>query len=119
MYTYLLVGVGGFIGAMLRYAVIQSANLLHISFPVGTLCVNFVGSFFLGLIMFSSVNSEPRIFLTVGLLGSFTTMSAFSYESFKLFEQKETLSSIIYIVATVTLTIFAVLLGKSLKEAII
>ena len=123
MYTFLLIGIGGFIGAILRYIIVQSSLILHLSFPIGTLSVNFIGSFILGLVMFSGngevLTNESKSFLVVGLLGSFTTMSAFSYESFKLFEQKEILLSIFYIVATVGLTLFAVLLGKTIKEVII
>lgn len=55
---------------------------------------------------------DTRIFLTIGLLGSFTTMSAFSYESFKLLEQKETMLLMVNIFGTIFLTIFAVFLGK-------
>ena len=119
MYTILLIGVGGFIGAMLRYLVSGWIQNGIISFPVGTLGVNFIGSFFISLIMYMSeyrslFGEETRLFLTIGLLGSFTTMSAFSFESFKLLEQKETLLFMVNIIGTIFLTLFAVFLGKIL-----
>jgi len=117
MYTYLLIGIGGFIGAIFRYSISGWVQNGLISFPVGTLGVNFIGSLFLSLVMYSSeykglFTEDTRIFLTIGLLGSFTTMSAFSYESFKLLEQKETLFLMLNIFVTIFLTIFAIFLGK-------
>jgi len=113
----LVIGIGGFIGAVLRYLMsgrVQSGLLV---FPLGTLAVNFIGSFFLSLVMYLSeykgvFNEQTRIFLTIGLLGAFTTMSAFSYESFKLLEQKEILLLSINIIGTIALTFSAVYLGK-------
>jgi CrcB protein len=113
----LLIGIGGFIGAIFRYLISGWIQNGFISFPIGTLGVNFIGSFIISLVMFSSeytslFNEESRIFLTIGLLGSFTTMSAFSYESFKLFEQNEIMLFILNIVGTICLTLFAIFLGK-------
>ncbi len=117
MYMLLLIGLGGFIGAVLRYLVSGWIQNGLVSFPVGTLGVNFIGSFFLSLVMYLSeykglFNEETRIFLTIGLLGAFTTMSTFSYESFKLFEQKEILLLSLNVIGTIALTFFAVYLGK-------
>jgi len=117
MYTLLFIGVGGFIGAVLRYLVSGWIQSGLISFPFGTLGVNFIGSFFLSLVMYLSeyrglFNEETRIFLTIGLLGAFTTMSTFSYESFKLLEQKEILLLSINVIGTIALTFLAVYLGK-------
>ena len=113
---WLWIGLGGFIGAILRF-VLSGLMQKAAVFPLGTLGVNIIGSFFMGFIMYSSefggfFSEEARIFLTVGILGSFTTMSAFSYESFKLLEQNELLLMSINVVGTVLLTIFAIYLGK-------
>jgi len=94
MQNYLLVGIGGFIGALSRYIVSGFIQQFSFSFPIATLVVNILGSFFLGLIMFSSQNvalfdPNARLFLTIGVLGAFTTMSTFGYESFKLLEQDQ------------------------------
>ena len=94
MPLWLIVGIGSFIGGVLRYLVSGWVQSGAIIFPLGTLSVNFIGSFILSLIMYFSehvglFSEEVRIFWTIGLLGSFTTMSAFSYESFRLLEQNE------------------------------
>lgn len=117
MYMLLLIGIGGFIGAVLRYLMSGWIQNGLITFPLGTLGVNFIGSFFLSLVMYLSeykgvFNEETRIFLTLGLLGAFTTMSTFSYESFKLLEQKETFLLSMNIIGTIALTFLAVYLGK-------
>ena len=94
MSIWLLVGFGGFVGAILRYWLSNLIQSSFITFPAGTLGVNFLGSFLLALIMYASeyrgvFNEEVRICLTIGVLGTFTTMSTFSYESMKLLEQSE------------------------------
>ena len=117
MWLVLLIGMGGFVGAILRYWIsgwIQSGAIV---FPLGTLGVNFLGAFILSLVMYLSefkgfFNEETRIFLSIGVLGSFTTMSTFSYESFKLLEQNEMVLFSANIVGSVVLTLLAVYLGK-------
>ena len=89
MQLLLLIGFGGFVGAVLRYLIAGWIQNGVSSFPVGTLGVNFIGSFFLGLVMYLSeirglFNEETRIFLTIGVLGAFTTMSTYSYETYRL-----------------------------------
>jgi len=117
MPLWLIVGVGSFIGGILRYWIsgwIQSGVL---TFPLGTLSVNFIGSLILSLIMYVSehvglFSEEVRIFWTIGLLGSFTTMSTFSYESFRLLEQNEHILFGLNIATTLILTLAAVYIGK-------
>ena len=117
MNLWLWIGLGGFIGAILRFAASGLMQSKSSVFPLGTLGINVVGSFFMGFIMYSSefgglFSEEARIFLTIGILGSFTTMSTFSYETFRLLEQNELLLVSINIIGTVLLTIFAIYLGK-------
>ena len=113
----LLVGLGGFVGAILRYWIngwIQSGFL---TFPLGTLGVNFIGSLLLALIMYASeyrglFGEEVRVFLTIGILGSFTTMSTFSFESMELLEQSEHMMFVLNLIGTVSLCLLAIYLGK-------
>ena len=86
-------------------------------FPFGNAGVNFIGSFFVSLVLYLSeyrgfFSEEIRIFLTIGVLGSFTTMSTFSFESFKLLEQGEIGALSLNVAATLILTFLAVYLGK-------
>ncbi len=113
----LWIGLGGFIGALFRYWLSGWVQAGAVTFPLGTLAVNFVGSFILALVMFLSefkgyFGEETRIFLSIGLLGSFTTMSTFSYESFKLLEQQEHMLFSANVVGSVVLTLLAIYLGK-------
>lgn len=124
MYPWLLVGIGGFIGAVLRFYLsgwIQDKSGI---FPTGTLAVNFLGCLFLGFIMFTSdakeiFNHEAMLFLTIGILGAFTTMSTFSHESIKLIEGKEYILSALYIAGTVVLSLSGILLGKLAVDQLI
>lgn len=113
----LWVGIGGFVGALLRYWISGWIQAGMVTFPLGTLVVNFIGSFILAMVMFLSefkgyFNEETRIFLSIGLLGSFTTMSTFSYESFKLLEQQEHMLFSVNVIGSVALTLLAIYLGK-------
>ena len=119
MSLWFLVGLGGFIGALLRYWVSEWIQSGFVTFPLGTLGVNFLGSLLLALIMYASeyrglFGEEARVFLTIGVLGSFTTMSTFSYESMKLLEQSEHIMFGLNLVGTVILCLLAILLGKFL-----
>ncbi|HIH74336.1 MAG TPA: fluoride efflux transporter CrcB [Methanosarcina sp.] len=117
MYTILLVGIGGFIGAILRYTLGGWIQSSFINFPVGTLTINTIGSFFLGLVMYLSeyqgfFSGQTRIFLTIGILGAFTTLSTFGYESFRLLDDSKLTFMTINIVSTVLFSMLAVYLGK-------
>jgi len=118
-----LIGIGGFIGAILRYLVSGWFQNGATTFPVGTFGVNVVGSFILSTILFISeyrgvISDETRIFLTIGLLGAFTTMSTFSYESFRLLESRHFLYLALNVIGTIFLTMFAVYIGKVLAIAL-
>ncbi len=117
MYTILLVGIGGFIGATLRYILGGWIQNSFVNFPVGTLTINTIGSFFLGLIMYLSeyqgfFSEETRIFLTIGVVGAFTTLSTFGYESFRLLDDSKLTLLTIYLVSTVLFSMLAVYSGK-------
>jgi CrcB protein len=117
MHLWLVIGAGGFIGALLRYLLSGWIQNSVVTFPLGTLGVNFIGSFFVSLVLYLSeyrglFSEDIRIFLTIGVLGSFTTMSTFSFESFKLLEQGEIGALGLNVAGTLILTFLAVYLGK-------
>jgi fluoride exporter len=119
MSLWLIIGLGGFIGAILRYWISGWIQSGIVTFPLGTLGVNFLGSLLLAMIMYTSeyrgiVDIETRVFLTIGVLGSFTTMSTFSFESMKLLEQNQYILFGLNLVGTVTICLLAVYLGKVL-----
>jgi len=123
MNSILIVGIGGFLGAILRYLLSTWIQNGSETFPYSTLAVNVIGSFLLSLIMFTSEYTgifpdDTRMFLTVGLLGAFTTMSTFSYETFKFFEMGEMIMLTKYVVGTIVFTLLAVYLSKIIVVAV-
>ncbi|GAB7014863.1 fluoride efflux transporter CrcB [Methanogenium cariaci] len=117
MQIWLIVGIGGFIGAVSRYLASGWFQNSFTTFPVGTLGVNVLGSFLLGFVMYLSeyggvFSEETRILLTIGVMGAFTTMSTFSYESFRMLEHNELLLFGANLLMTVTFTLLAVYVGK-------
>ncbi|WEA62087.1 fluoride efflux transporter CrcB [Rhizobium sp. BJ04] len=124
MIQALLVAVGGAIGSVLRYYVGQwSLRLLGPAFPWGTLAVNVVGCFVIGVFAELiarkfNASAELRLLLITGLLGGFTTFSAFSLDAISLFERGEAVAGGIYIAASVGLSMAAVIAGLAIMRAL-
>jgi len=115
------IGLGGFLGAVGRYWFSGVVQRLGDRFPYGTLSVNVLGSFLLGLLatLFLEkmiVQQELRLFLLVGLLGAFTTYSTFSLETMHLIGDGEYLLSGVNILGNVLGTLLAVWAGMSLAK---
>jgi fluoride exporter len=122
--TLLFVASGGAIGAAARYLVgIGSGRLLGFGFPYGTLAVNVFGCLLMGLLVEAmalrwNVYNDLRAFLTVGILGGFTTFSAFSAEFALLVERHDYLAAAIYLAASVGLSIGALFAGLAIVRAL-
>lgn len=107
-----LVGVGGFVGSVLRYGTsLLMANCVMFSLPLGTFTVNAVGSFTIGLFLSLFSSGSWYYLLVVGLCGGFTTFSTFSAESLAMLKSSNYLNAGIYIGASVLVCIFAVMVG--------
>ncbi len=125
MFQALLVAVGGAIGSLLRYYVgLGSVRLMGPGFPWGTLTVNVVGCFIIGVFaeMIArrfNASVELRLLLITGFLGGFTTFSAFSLDAISLFERGEVFVGGLYIAASVGLSMLAVMAGLGLMRALI
>jgi CrcB protein len=125
MFQIVLVALGGAVGSVLRYLVgLWSVRLAGPGFPWGTLTVNLVGSFAIGLlseVIIRRFNGSPeiRLLLITGVLGGFTTFSAFSLDAVALFERGEVLSSVVYVAASVGFSIMAVFAGVALGRALL
>jgi fluoride exporter len=119
--TLLCVAVGGAIGASARYLTgIGVGRLLGLDgFPFATLIVNVSGCFIMGLLIEAmalrwSVSNDLRAFLTVGILGGFTTFSAFSADFMLLMDRNNQLGALTYVAASVVLSLAAVYFGAAL-----
>ncbi|HEX3939604.1 MAG TPA: fluoride efflux transporter CrcB [Xanthobacteraceae bacterium] len=118
--AFLIVFLGGGIGAAIRHAVnLAAARFIGGSFPFGTMTINVLGSFAMGLIAeyFALRRGLPqhwRLFLTTGVLGGFTTFSAFSLEAALLYERGQLVSAAIYVGGSVVLAIAALFAGLAI-----
>lgn len=111
-----LVGTGGAIGAVLRYLVGQW--LVHDRVPVGTLAVNVGGSFVLGVVTFAGLSSDIGLLVGVGVCGSFTTYSSFSFETVRLWEAGDRVGAVLYAGGTFGVCVAAVALAAGLAGAV-
>ncbi|MGC4102773.1 fluoride efflux transporter CrcB [Ferruginibacter sp.] len=115
--NFLLVGLGGAIGSMLRYA---TSLLVPVkNFPWATFAINITGSFLIGVILSLSLKSETfhnnwRLFLATGICGGFTTFSAFSAENVVLLQNGKYFMALAYAVCSVILGIAAAWCGFKL-----
>jgi CrcB protein len=122
MNTILAIALGGALGSVMRHYSI--AALPNENFPYGTLFVNIVGSFLIGFLMEMmalkwQVPLETRAFLITGVLGGFTTFSAFSLDVFKLAETGHAVTAIAYVTSSVALSLCAVFGGAYIVRHVV
>jgi len=124
MRIILLIGTGGFVGSISRYLVSQFLQkTFDTTFPLGTMTVNILGSFLIGIIYAFSEQSEVltaewRMFLAVGFCGGFTTFSSFAYENFAMLNVQQFLFSALYTGLSLILGLLAVYLGVILVKSV-
>lgn len=124
MRIYLLIALGGSLGAIARFAAINwVSHILGRAFPYGTLAVNVLGSALMGflgvyLLQKFHVSPEYRVAILTGFLGAFTTMSTFSIDSLSLIEKNQWFMASVYIAATVVVCIAAARGGMILAERV-
>ena len=117
---YLVVFLGAGIGGALRHGVnLASVKLFGYGFPYGTLIVNILGSLAMGLLAGyfayrTGIPQHMRLFLTTGILGGFTTFSAFSLDAALLMERHAYWSAATYVAGSVVLSLLALFVGLSL-----
>ena len=106
-----LVGLGGFGGAILRFVISKSLNQPSFAMPIGTIVVNLLGSFFLGIIIGMNLGGMAGLLIGTGFLGSFTTYSTFKMELIQLHFKKYSREFVLYILITYVSGIGVALLG--------
>ena len=112
----LVVGMGGFVGAIVRFVLGRwAAQKWGADFPYGTLLINVSGSFVLGLFASLSTrlawNDSMRLLIAIGFLGAFTTFSTFAFETFELVRQASLIRAAANVIGSFALGLLAVYLG--------
>lgn len=119
--SFLQVAIGGAIGSCLRFGVgIAMLRVSGTGLPLGVLTVNIVGSFLMGVVMVLSFHrglQHFNPFVMTGLLGGFTTFSAFSLETFTLYERGQIAAAATYVALSLALSIGGLVLGVLLARA--
>jgi CrcB protein len=118
------VAVGGATGSLLRYFIASAIQRPTMTFPIGILIVNVTGGLIMGLIVEASalrlqLSPELRAFLTVGILGGYTTFSTFSLDSALLIERGDYIGAALYIGGSVILSILALFTGLWIVRAVV
>jgi CrcB protein len=124
MANIVIIGVGGFIGAVARYGIaFWIGQRWGRSFPLGTFIINVTGSFLIGLLMTVMAerfteNPQWRLLLVVGFLGAYTTFSTFEYETGALLKDSEWLFAGLNVVLSVVVGFIALKLGEIIARSI-
>ncbi len=121
MINLILVATGGATGAILRYILTNLSKTIFMSSIYGTLVVNILGCFLIGYLITSDLSKNisenfVKFFLIIGLLGSFTTFSAFSFEVVNLIISKKIFISFIYISISIFVCILSAYLGMLINK---
>ena len=120
--TVLFVACGGALGAVLRYLTnLGALRFLGSGFPVATMAVNLAGSFVMGLLAVSLARLNLTAlspFLMTGILGGFTTFSAFSLDAMSLWERGAMAQAFLYVSVSVLGALIAVVLGAALARSL-
>ena len=119
--NFLLVGLGGMLGSMLRYAASLITKNSAAGFPIATFSVNIIGSFIIGWVFGmglkeGGINWDWKLFLTTGICGGFTTFSALSSEGVTLLQQQRYATFVIYFIASIILGLAAAWAGLQLGK---
>ncbi len=110
--TAVLVGIGGALGSIVRYALSKRISAKSKSiYPLGTFLINLSGALLLGVVMALNVSHSLALLFATGFLGAYTTFSTFMYEIFNLYERGHQRKSALYMALTLALGLLGFALG--------
>lgn len=113
------VGIGGFAGAIARYAAVETiGKRISSSLPAGTLFVNLLGAFLLGLLYGSTGNTELTLLIGTGFMGAFTTFSTLQYELLQFSRSRKWRTFAVYVLISTVLGLVLFWLGSRLGVAV-
>lgn len=117
--TYILVGIGGAFGSLIRYKLGKEISERSKSnFPIGTFIINISGAYLLGLASMLDLSENGFLMVADGFLGAYTTFSTFMYEGFNLFQENEKMNAFIYIFGSLLIGITGFILGAKTAKLI-
>lgn len=122
---WLAIALGGALGSVARFAAVSYLTpLLNFKYPVGTFAVNILGSFFIGiayvlLVEKTTLAVEWRLFFMTGVLGGFTTFSAFSLEMLQLWQEGHIFNAVVYATSSVVLGLLMAFIGMALAQKLL
>ncbi len=121
----LIIGIGGFLGSILRYlSQLAAGKLFSPGFPIGIFIINIIGCFIIGVVYALSekgnfLSAEMRLFLTVGFCGGFTTFSTFAYDNLMLLKDNSIGLLLLNVLGSITIGVLAVYGGIIFIRSII
>ncbi len=124
MLKYMMVGIGGFLGAIARYLLGNYIGSRYgVRFPYGTFVINMSGSFFVGLalVLLARTTASPywRYLIPIGFIGAFTTFSTFEYETLRAVQDGQAITGLLNVVLSVIVGFIAVWAGAALGRILL
>lgn len=124
MLKYMIVGIGGFLGAIARYALgTYIGSRYGVRFPYGTFVINVSGCFFIGLILSvlgrTTASTYWRYLIPIGFIGAYTTFSTFEYETLRAIQDGQLMTGLLNVLLSLTLGFVAVWVGSVIGRTMV
>lgn len=124
MLKYLVIGVGGFLGAIARYALgVYIGSRYGVRFPLGTFIINVSGSFLIGFILVllarTTASAYWRYLIPIGFIGAYTTFSTFEYETLRAIQDGQVMTGLLNVALSLVIGFIAVWAGATIGQVLV